>query len=182
MHKYLPFDFCALCPLWLIIQLALKLICRTHTHLINLENPVILSKLCRDEKSRPCSNVKHRHRRSYLMSESGPTQQAGLTTAAASPRTVAAIVYVTDDAKVIDESTRKQLETTLAALKERKKIDFSVVTMKSTGDKRCATIRLHSLVNGKATALNKTPADCYCSSLLTIGSGTFKSLATSKSN
>ena len=72
----------------------------------------------------------------------GPTQQAGLTTAAASPRTVAATVYVTDDAKVIDESTRKQLETTLAALKERKKIDFSVVTMKSTGDK---SVRDYSL-------------------------------------
>ena len=43
--------------------------------------------------------------------------------------------YVTDDAKVIDDSTRKQLETTLAALKERTKIDFAVVTVKTTGDK-----------------------------------------------
>ena len=72
----------------------------------------------------------------------GPTQQAGLTTSAASPSTVAATEYVTDDAKVIDESTRKQLETTLTALKERKKIDFSVVTMKSTGS---TSVRDYSL-------------------------------------
>lgn len=43
--------------------------------------------------------------------------------------------YVTDHAKVIDESTRKQLETTLGALKERSKVDFSVVVVQSTGDK-----------------------------------------------
>jgi uncharacterized membrane protein YgcG len=43
--------------------------------------------------------------------------------------------YVTDNAKVIDEPTRKQLETTLAAFKERTKIDFSIVTVKTTGDK-----------------------------------------------
>ena len=72
----------------------------------------------------------------------GPTQQAGLTTSAASPSPVAATDYVTDDAKVIDESTRKQLETTFAALKARKKIDFSVVTVRSTGDK---SVRDHSL-------------------------------------
>jgi uncharacterized membrane protein YgcG len=66
---------------------------------------------------------------------SGPTQQAGLVTAAASPNTVQTTDYVTDDAKVLDESTKKQLETTLAALRERKKIDFAVVTVRSTGDK-----------------------------------------------
>ena len=65
----------------------------------------------------------------------GPTQQAGLVTTAASPSTIQANGYVTDEAKVIDESARKQLETTLAAFKERKKIDFSIVTVKSTGDK-----------------------------------------------
>ena len=65
---------------------------------------------------------------------SGPTQQAGLVTAA-SPSTVQTTGYVTDDAKVLDEPTRKQLETTLAALRERKKIDFAVVTVTSTGDK-----------------------------------------------
>jgi len=65
---------------------------------------------------------------------SGPTQQAGLVTAA-SPSTVQISDYVTDEAKILDESTRKQLETTLAALKERKKIDFSVVTVRTTGDK-----------------------------------------------
>jgi uncharacterized protein len=59
--------------------------------------------------------------------KSGPTQQVAAVT---SPT-----VYVTDEAKVIDEATRKQLETTLAALKDRKKIDFSVVTVKTTGDK-----------------------------------------------
>jgi len=52
-----------------------------------------------------------------------------------SPSTVQTTAYVTDDAKVLDETTRKQLETTLAALKERKNIDFSVVTVRSTGDK-----------------------------------------------
>jgi uncharacterized membrane protein YgcG len=65
----------------------------------------------------------------------GSTQQAGLVTAPATPSTVQISDYVTDEAKVLDESTRKQLETTLAAFKERKKIDFSVVTVRSTGDK-----------------------------------------------
>jgi len=50
--------------------------------------------------------------------------------------------YITDNAKVIDESTRKQLETTLTALKERKKIDFAVVTVKTTGDKTVADYSL----------------------------------------
>ncbi len=72
----------------------------------------------------------------------GPTQQAGLVTSAPSPSTLPAIGYITDEAKVIDETTRKQLEATLAALKERKKIDFSVVTVKSTGDK---SVRDYSL-------------------------------------
>ena len=53
----------------------------------------------------------------------------------ANPSTVRPTVYVTDEANVIDEATRKQLETTFASLKERKKIDFSVVTVKTTGDK-----------------------------------------------
>lgn len=65
----------------------------------------------------------------------GPTQQAGVAALPASPGTVQTTEYVTDDAKVLDESTKKQLETTLAALKERKQIDFSVVTVKTTGDK-----------------------------------------------
>ncbi|HSE16362.1 MAG TPA: TPM domain-containing protein [Pyrinomonadaceae bacterium] len=53
----------------------------------------------------------------------------------ANPSVLKASDYVTDDAKVIDDATKKQLETTLAALKERTKIDFSVVTVKTTGDK-----------------------------------------------
>jgi len=53
----------------------------------------------------------------------------------ASPSTVKTTVYVTDDANVIDEATRKQLETKFAALKDRRKIDFAVVTVKTTGDK-----------------------------------------------
>lgn len=65
----------------------------------------------------------------------GPTQQAGVAALPASPGTVQTTEYVTDEAKVLDESTKKLLETTLAALKERKQIDFSVVTVKSTGDK-----------------------------------------------
>jgi len=68
--------------------------------------------------------------------KSGPTQQASSVAAVApSPIVVKTTDYVTDDAKVIDEATRKQLETTFAALKERKKMDFSVVTVKTTGDK-----------------------------------------------
>jgi uncharacterized membrane protein YgcG len=43
--------------------------------------------------------------------------------------------YVTDNAKVLDDATKKQLETTLAAFKERTKIDFSVVTVTTTGEK-----------------------------------------------
>ena len=68
--------------------------------------------------------------------KSGPPHQASSVAAAGpSPSTVKATGYVTDDANVIDEATRKQLVTTFAALKDRKKIDFSVVTVKSTGDK-----------------------------------------------
>lgn len=67
--------------------------------------------------------------------KSGPTQQVSSVVAAVpSPSTVKATVYITDKAGVIDEATRKHLETTLAALKERKKIDFSVVTIPSIDD------------------------------------------------
>ena len=75
--------------------------------------------------------------------KSGPTQQVSSVVAAVpSPSTVKATGYVTDEANVIDEATRKQLVTTLAALKERRKIDFSVVTVKSTGDKSVADYSL----------------------------------------
>ncbi|HEY4425324.1 MAG TPA: TPM domain-containing protein [Pyrinomonadaceae bacterium] len=67
--------------------------------------------------------------------KSGPTQRVSSVVAAVpSPSPVKAAVYVTDNAHVIDEATRKQLETTLAALKEHKKIDFSVVTITSIDD------------------------------------------------
>lgn len=67
--------------------------------------------------------------------KSRPPQKTGsVAVAASSPIIIKPTEYVTDDAKVIDETTRKQLETTLAALQERKKISFSVVTVKSTGD------------------------------------------------
>lgn len=67
--------------------------------------------------------------------KSGPTQQVSSVVAAApSPIPVLGPGYVTDNAGVIDEATRKQLETTLAALKEHKKIDFSVVTIPSIDD------------------------------------------------
>jgi len=42
--------------------------------------------------------------------------------------------YVTDLAKVIDEPAKKELETTLAAFKERTGIDFAVVITDSVGD------------------------------------------------
>lgn len=71
-----------------------------------------------------------------LSCKSGPTQQVSSVVAAVpSPNAVKATGYVTDEANVIDEATRKQLVTTLAALQDRRKIDFSVVTVKSTGDK-----------------------------------------------
>ena len=68
--------------------------------------------------------------------KTGPTHQASsVAVAIPTPTTVKATGYVTDEANVIDESSRKQLETTLAALKQRKKTDFAVVTVKSTGAK-----------------------------------------------
>ena len=42
--------------------------------------------------------------------------------------------YVTDSANVIDQLSRTQLEETLAALKQRRKIDFAVVTVQTTGN------------------------------------------------
>ena len=75
--------------------------------------------------------------------KSGPTQQVSSVVAAVpSPSTVKATGYVTDEANVIDEATRKQLVTALAALQDRRKIDFSVVTLKSTGDKSVADYSL----------------------------------------
>jgi len=78
-----------------------------------------------------------------LSCKSGPPQQAsGLVTTTASPAALKAIGYITDDAKVIDESSKKQLETTLAAFKARKRIDFAVVTVKTTGEQ---SVRDYSL-------------------------------------
>jgi uncharacterized membrane protein YgcG len=66
----------------------------------------------------------------------GSTQQAStIATSVPTQSPIAAVEYVTDEAKVLDEASRKQLETRLAALKERKKIDFSIVTVRTTGDK-----------------------------------------------
>ena len=70
-----------------------------------------------------------------LSCKSNPNQKAsGFATTTASPTALKAIDYVIDDAKVIDESSRKQLETTFAALKARKQIDFAVVTVETTDD------------------------------------------------
>lgn len=44
------------------------------------------------------------------------------------------IGYVTDSANALDQSSRNQLETTLAGFKQREKIDFAVVTVESTGN------------------------------------------------
>ena len=73
----------------------------------------------------------------------GNPQQAKTEAAAAavtaspspSPSPSPQIGYVADSASVMDQSSRKQLETTLAALKQRDKIDFAVVTVASTGDR-----------------------------------------------
>lgn len=68
-----------------------------------------------------------------LSCTSSPIHKASeLGKATASPVEVSG--YVTDDAKVLDDSSRQQLETILAALKARKSIDFSVVTVKTTGN------------------------------------------------
>ena len=44
------------------------------------------------------------------------------------------IRYVTDSEHVLDQSARNQLETTLAAFKDHKKIDFAVVIVGSSGN------------------------------------------------
>ena len=64
----------------------------------------------------------------------GPTQQASGLVTTASPAALKSTGYITDEAKVIDEASRKELETTLAAFKARKHIDFAVVTVKTTGN------------------------------------------------
>jgi uncharacterized membrane protein YgcG len=56
------------------------------------------------------------------------------TASTASTSSLKAGDYVTEFAKVIDEPTKKQLETTLAAFKERTAIDFAVVITDSTDD------------------------------------------------
>ena len=52
------------------------------------------------------------------------------------------IGYVTDSANVLDQASRNLLESTLAAFKQRAKIDFAVVTVGSTGTK---SVRDYSL-------------------------------------
>ena len=54
--------------------------------------------------------------------------------ASPSPSPSPQLGYVADSAGIMDPSSRKQLETTLAALKQRDKIDFAVVTLESTGN------------------------------------------------
>jgi len=91
--------------------------------------------------------------------KSGPARQASSVAAAVpSPSTVKASGYVTDQAKVIDEATRKQLETTLAALKERKKIDFAVVTVSSTGAKSAFDYSLALARERRKDSLEANPA------------------------
>ena len=71
-----------------------------------------------------------------LSCKRGPTQQqaSGLATTTASPAALKLVDYITDNAKVIDEASKKELETTLAAFEVRKHIDFAVVTVKTTGN------------------------------------------------
>lgn len=89
---------------------------------------------------------------------SGPAQTAGVAVVVASPGIVRTTDYVTDEAKVIDESTRKQLETTLAALKERKHIDFAVVTVRTTGDKSAFDYSLDLARERKKNSLEQNPS------------------------
>ena len=62
-----------------------------------------------------------------------PQHASVASTVAASPSPSLRIGYVTDSANVMDQSSRNQLETTLAEFRQREKIDFSVVTVGSTG-------------------------------------------------
>lgn len=69
----------------------------------------------------------------------GKTQQASaVSTGAASSRPG----YVTDSANVMDQTSRNDLESTLAALKQRKKMDFAVITVGSTGTKSARDLSL----------------------------------------
>jgi len=71
----------------------------------------------------------------------GKTQQASAVgSGAASPSTRTG--YVTDSANVMDQTSRNGLESTLAALKQRKKIDFAVITVGSTGTKSASDLSL----------------------------------------
>jgi len=63
----------------------------------------------------------------------GTRQASTIASTTASPSPLATIEFVNDNAQVIDGSSKQRLETTLAALRERKKIDFAVVTVPSTG-------------------------------------------------
>jgi uncharacterized membrane protein YgcG len=90
---------------------------------------------------------------------SGPSQRiSSVASVVPSPSTIKATGYVTDNANVIDESSRKQLETTLAALKERKKFDFAVVTVKSTGAKSAFDYSLALARERKKDSLEANPA------------------------
>jgi len=82
-----------------------------------------------------------------------PQQASGLVTTTGSPTVLKAIDYITDDAKVIDEASRTELETTLAAFKARKRIDFAVVTVKTTGDQ---SAREYSLAVARERKANST--------------------------
>ena len=64
----------------------------------------------------------------------GNPQHVNAAVPVASPSPSPQIGYVADSAGVMDQSLRKQLETTLAALKQRDKIDFAVVTVESTSN------------------------------------------------
>jgi len=78
--------------------------------------------------------------------KTGPTNQV----VAATPAD-----YITDNAKVIDEASRKQLESALTALKERRKIDFAVVTVNTTGDKTVADYSLELARQRKKDSLER---------------------------
>lgn len=68
----------------------------------------------------------------------GKTQQASAVGTSPSTRSG----YVTDSASVMDQTSRNDLESTLAALKQRKKIDFAVITVGSTGTKSASDVSL----------------------------------------
>jgi uncharacterized membrane protein YgcG len=89
----------------------------------------------------------------------------GVAETAAGPLPVTTNGYVTDTANVIDGASRKQLERTLAALKQRKQVDFVIVTVPSTGN---ISARDYSLTLAREHKNNTTDKNVVSGLLLLV--------------